>query len=705
MERLITIKTQKELEELRDYLSDKDIIAYDTETNGVEKESHVIGFSVCAEPGLAYYVVLSYWDKETHSLLDLETKALAADFLKCLVGKNLIMHNGVFDCWMTDNNFKVSLIDYLHTDTMILAHLVDENRSVGLKELGLSIFGETANQEQLEMKESVTRNGGFLTKDKYELFKADADLLARYGAKDAILTLNLFHHLVPQLFEQGLDAFFYEEESMPLLRGPTYELNTTGLRVDPEKLENLRLTLEAECLDLKAYIYQAITPYVQEKYKGTTKTNTFNIGASQQMAWLLYEKLGNLFHTLTDGGRELCKCLEIPIPYTNAAKRDFIEAVKNSKGQVYQEAKYNPKTKKMGRPKTVKDPWVYMTAGKISLGKLSDRYTWVEKLLEHAKNKKLLNTYVKGIQAKMRYNVIRPSFLQHGTTSGRYSSKNPNFQNLPRKEKRIKACIISRPGKVFVAADQAQLEPRVFASISQDPTLMGCFSSGEDFYSVVGAPIFGKTGLSLVKEDPNSFAVKHPDLRDKSKVIALATPYGRTAAQQASTMGISVDESKQLISNYFHEYPNVENMMLEKHKQVKAEGAVYSIYGRPRRIPEAMSIERIYGKSRHADLPYEARNLLNLAMNHPIQSTGASIMNRSTIAIHKEKQRLAKTDPRWKEVRIVMQVHDEVELEGPEELKEAMRELLKRCMETTCILPGVALLAEPTIAYNLADLK
>ena len=707
-EKLILIKTPEALAELLEYLKDKEYIAYDTETTGLDREDEIIGFSVCAEPEIGYYVVLSYWDVQKQKLIALETKAHAKAFLETLVGKSLIMHNAIFDCMMTESNFQVSFIESLHTDTMVLAHLLNENRRVGLKELGVSIFGEDATDEQIAMRQSVYKNGGVMTKKLYELYKADADLIGYYGAKDAVLTLKLFYHLVPDLYEQKLDAFFYDEESMPLLKGPTYQLNTTGLRIDPEKLQNLKGSLEAECEEARAFIYKEIQPHIQAKYAGTSPRNTFNIGASQQLSWLLFMQLGNEFGTLTYSGKLVCKALDIKVPYTVGAKKEFIRLCEENRGKIFVKAGYfNPKTKKkLKKDQAISDPWKYLSTGKVTLGKIAPRYKWVAKLLEYAKAKKLLTTYVEGIQARMKYNVIRPSFLQHGTTSGRYSSRDPNFQNLPRDDKRVKACVVARPGMILVGADQSQLEPRTFTSVSQDKTLMACFASGQDFYSVVGAPIFNKTDCVLTKSAPNSFANKYSQLRDKSKVIALATPYGRTAHQQATAMGISVEEAQDLIDSYFEDFPGVKKMMLDSHEQAKKNGVVYSLFGRPRRIPEALNIGRIYGsKTPHSELPYAIRSLLNLAMNHRVQSSAASIMNRAAIAVWRECRRRVLDNYDWLRVKIITQIHDELVLEGPIALEQEMKEVLKDCMENTVTLPGVALEAKPVSAYNLADLK
>ena len=712
-ERLEVIKTKAGVEDLKAYLADKEVIAFDTETTGVEKDSEIIGFSVCADLELAYYVVLSYWDITEQRLVYLETRETAKGLLDSLKGKQLVAHNAVFDCSMIHNSYGVDLMPSIYVDTMILAHLLNENRRVGLKDLGVSIFGEDADAEQRLMKESVTKNGGVMTKECYELYKGDADLIARYGAKDTILTLKLLYHLLPDLYEQGLDKFFFDDESMPLLRGPTYDLNTAGLKVNVEQLQRLSTDVETECLEDKAYIYKEIAGYVKDKYPGTSKANTFNIGAGQQLSWLLFIKLKEPFGTLTDGGKELCHALGIKIPYTNPARKDFIARVTELKGKEWAKAAYNSKTKKMGRPKKVGDPWQYMSCGKVSMAVAAMRYKWVARLLKYRSNEKLRSTYIVGIQSRMKYGIIRPSFLQHGTTSGRYSSRNPNFQNLPRDDKRVKACIIARPGKVFVGADQSQLEPRVFASLSGDETLMGSFAKGEDFYSVVGSPVFGIHDATLVKDgSPNSFPVKYQKLRDLSKVIALATPYGTLAPQMSSELALkagiikSKDECQDIINTYFETYPKVYKLMLDAHAQAKEHGVVYNLFGRPRRIPEAKLIAGAYGKNTaHSDLPRAARTLLNLAMNHRVQSTGASIMNRAAIALRATIDQLMIEDKRWTEVKIVLQVHDELVLEGPEALALDMSTILGHCMETTVTLPGVALKAEPKIAYNLADLK
>lgn len=681
MDQLIVIDTVEGLKNLQEYLNDKDLIAFDTETTGLEKGAEIIGASFCAEEDKAFYVILSKYNTTTNSLDYTELKSEFVDLLKGLLDKQFVMHNGLFDCMKVEENYKISLINSLHTDTMVLAHLLNENRRIGLKELAKEYFGDESAEEARLVKDSIKVNGGSTTNGSYELYKADWQLIAKYGAKDALLTYKLFLQLIPELYEQGLEDFFYKDESMPLLRGPTYELNSTGLRVDVTALMTLKKTLEAECLEAKDFINSEIASHIKDKYPGTKKSNTFNIGSTQQLSWLLFSKYELEFGTLTKKGREICKdYLGLRLPYTYGAKKQFIYDC---------ERHTNPK---------INNPWKYIQVDNQTLQKLAPKYKWIEKFVEYKKKLKLLNTYVTGIEERIQYGIIYPSFLQTGTTSGRYSSRSPNFQNLPRDDKRIKDCIIARPGKVFVGADYSQLEPRIFAYFSADPRLLSAFDGKTDFYSVIGMEIFNKTDCTPQKEgSPNAFGVKYKYLRDISKTIALAAAYGAMANQLSKSTKKSPEDTQLDMDNYFESFPGVKKQMLEAHAIAKKEGQVKNFFGRPRRMPEALKITSIYGDLEHSEYPYEIRNNLNLAVNHRIQSTGASIVNRAAIAFCNKSKELSL------DCKVILQVHDSLVIECDEKDAEDVSLLLQHCMENTVELPGIVLEASPKIGHTLKE--
>ena len=700
---MIVVDTQQGIDEVLEYLQDKEYVAYDSETTGLEQSSIVIGISISADENTAYYIILKAYQEDR--LQTIITNEQVLPVLKLLQTKQLICHNAIFDCIMSESYFKVSLIEAVHTDTLILAHLLNENRRIGLKELSKAYFGEDSAKEQAEMKASVLANGGKLTKTQYEMYKCDSHIMAKYGAKDALLTYKLFLMLVPELYEQGLDKFFYEEESMPLLKGSTYQLNITGLKVDQQALTTLKKTLEAECLEAKTFIYKEIESYIKVKYPGTNKKNTFNIGSVQQLSWLVFGQMGLEFNLLTESGKELCSHLGIKIPYNPSAKRLFIARslfassiaeCNRSVGNINSpEAIANGKVIKA---KKIKEPWAYIACDKKALQKHADNHKWIAKLLEYQRKNKILNTYVKGIESRIQYGIIRPNFLQSGTTSGRYSSRNPNFQNLPRDDKRIKHCICARRGRLYVGSDYSQLEPRVFAYLSGDARLLKAFDGNSDFYSVIGMQVYAKSDCSPQKDgSPEAFGVKYKKLRDLSKVIALASTYGATANQLASTTGKSVQDTQQDIDNYFEEFPKVREFQLESHKEAKETGQVLTIFGRPRRMPEAKNIVKHYGNKSHADLPYEIRNILNLSVNHRVQGTSASIVNRAAIRFN------SLCIEAGIDCKLVIQVHDSLVAECNEADAEAVALLLQEAMENTTILPGIKLEAIPKIGRTLAE--
>src|ERR1700692_1840057 len=157
---LVVIDTLEGVTELRQYLQQFEYIAYDSETTGLTKRDEVIGFSVCAEESKAYYVILQSWNAQINQLDPKPYLLEAREVIISLQGKKLLMHNAIFDCYMAEAYFKVSLMPSVHTDTMILAHILNENRRVGLKELSAELFGEESTIESKEMKEYVLKNGG-----------------------------------------------------------------------------------------------------------------------------------------------------------------------------------------------------------------------------------------------------------------------------------------------------------------------------------------------------------------------------------------------------------------------------------------------------------------------------------------------------------------------------------------------------------------
>jgi DNA polymerase-1 len=250
--------------------------------------------------------------------------------------------------------------------------------------------------------------------------------------------------------------------------------------------------------------------------------------------------------------------------------------------------------------------------------------------------------------------------LQFGTTSGRYSSTNPNLQNIPRLKEddaglsplvlhytnAIKRGFIAPPGYRIVNADYSALEPRCFADASGDELLREVFRKGEDLYSSIAISAFGITDASADPKAPNYLKIKYPELRQKAKVFALAVVYGAEANRIAQALEIDYVTADQIIESYLDAYPNLRKYMEDCDYHATTKGFVKSPFGRIRHLPQAKEIYSKFGaKLLHNrkwvkaqgldDTRYKLKNALNNSKNFPIQSTASSVVNRAMIATYR----------------------------------------------------------------------
>ena len=253
------IYNENELSILNDILNEN-YIAFDTETTSLNvRSAKIIGFSIASKAGSAYIVLREFRDNQLVSHVSDEK---AVDILNTLKTKKLIMHNAAYDIQVTRNHLGINLTDSLHCDTMLLAHCLDENKfSYGLKQLAAAEFGADAKDEQLRMKESIKANGG----ESGEIYKADTQLIAEYGRKDAELTLRLFELYNAKLAQDSvLHDFFYNKETIPLLKHVTIPMISSAVPVDVPFLEQSNIAIEADLAKLADEIQEQIKTYLSD---------------------------------------------------------------------------------------------------------------------------------------------------------------------------------------------------------------------------------------------------------------------------------------------------------------------------------------------------------------------------------------------------------------------------------------------------------
>ncbi len=280
-----------------------------------------------------------------------------------------------------------------------------------------------------------------------------------------------------------------------------------------------------------------------------------------------------------------------------------------------------------------------------------------EKVLEHRTLSKLKSTYLDALPRLINPATgrLHTSFSRVGSSTGRLSSSDPNLQNIPIKTaqgRRIREAFVPDEGNVLLSADYSQIELRLLAHFSDDESLIEAFRTGSDIHSRTAAEIFGVT------ED-----LVTPDMRRLAKSINFGIIYGISAFGLAKQLGTSVSIAKSYIEEYFKRYGKVREYIDKTIADAVEKGYAETMLGRRRPIPELTSGDRNrkgFGE--------------RAAMNTPIQGSAADIINIAMIRIHDELARGFKS-------RMILQVHDELLFDVPEDEIEALSKMVKLEME------------------------
>jgi DNA polymerase-1 len=302
----------------------------------------------------------------------------------------------------------------------------------------------------------------------------------------------------------------------------------------------------------------------------------------------------------------------------------------------------------------------YSTAAEVLQG-LKGKHAVIDLILEQRELSKLRSTYVDALVDLVNPDTgrLHTSYNQTGTVTGRVSSSNPNLQNIPiRTEmgRQIRRAFVAQPGWKLLAADYSQVELRIMAHISQDPALLQAFSRGEDIHASTAAAILD------VKLDEVS-----ADMRRVAKGVNFGIMYGQGPFGLARQTGLSQDEATQFIRTYFSTYPQVKTYLDCTRAQARDQGYVETLLGRRRYFPELGPHSAAHINQRQA--------AERAAINMPIQGTAADIIKIAMIRLHEALLE------RGLRSRMILQVHDELLLEVPDEELDTVAPLTHRLME------------------------
>ena len=333
----------------------------------------------------------------------------------------------------------------------------------------------------------------------------------------------------------------------------------------------------------------------------------------------------------------------------------------------------------LGLPAKKKTARGYSTDAE-TLNELAELHPVVDKILLYRQVAKLKSTYIDGLlRLTGRDGRIHTWFDQTIAATGRISSSEPNLQNIPVRTpmgREIRRAFIAPAGSVLVDADYSQIELRLLAHLSGDEAMCEAFTLGQDIHARTAAEVYG-VPLDEVT----------PQMRSSAKAVNFGVVYGISDFGLASNLHISRKEAAEFISRYFARYPAIHRFMDACVSQGKAEGYSVTMYGRRRPLPELSSPN--YNRRQFGE---------RAAMNTPVQGAAADIIKIAMNAVHDELKASGLT------AKLILQVHDELIVEAPEEEREQVETLLRRCMENAASL-RVPLIADVHSGRSWYDTK
>ncbi|MBC7813243.1 MAG: DNA polymerase I [Burkholderiales bacterium] len=439
---------------------------------------------------------------------------------------------------------------------------------------------------------------------------------APYAAADAAMTYRLLEVLQPALEQDGLTDLLNTLE-MPLV--PVIaSMERTGVVVDVAFLRELSGRLEEQLRGLQEEINNHSAGY-----------GAVNMNSPKQLSDLLFGKLG-----LPTQGIE-----------------------RTTHG--------------------------YSTAAHV-LENLKGEHLIIDYILQYREVSKLKSTYVDALPQLVNAETgrVHTSFNQAGAATGRMSSSNPNLQNIPiRTEARreVRQAFVAPAGKLLLSADYSQVELRIMAHISQDPTMLDAFRQGQDIHATTASIVYG-VPMDEVTKDQRIFA----------KRVNFGVLYGMGAYRLARDSNLTFAEAEDFIRKYFERFPRVREYLDGTIQKAEELGYVETLFGRRRNFAILKG-----GKNKGRQ---EVRTAEREAINMPIQGTAADIMKRAMIDLHSALLE------RNLDSRMILQVHDELVLEVPEKEVTEVRDLILGVMEGVMQLDA-PLQANAYVGSNWRDME
>lgn len=769
-----TVQTKQQVKELLQHIHDSDVIAFDTETDSLNpRTGNIIGWSVSGCVGEGFYLPTLVYDKHTDSLQEqfiegTSTHELSTKILPQLLKKKIVAHNFSFDGQFTENYYGIDLTPALWADTILMVHTVNEEGAFGYgtpfglksiaimdqKELGLDVE-TSANEEQLKLKASIKANGGSTSKLNYEIFKADLDILAEYGAADTDLTLRVYYLYLDRLKEEGLEKFFFEEEVMPIYREVTIPMEAYGIDVDVALLQEASEMIKEDLKKNKKIVMDSLLKLkevqnwvIDSSLKAFPPSNkgrwAQKLIAKLKLPLPINEKSGKCRITkkevdkLESGpGKKFLLTGELDHLEPNQILRISTTLWKEANGGEFVNIQSKQHLRDIvfnyiGETTELKTVSGADKFDDDTIEALSSKYEWANNLRIYNRLVKIKSTYIDRFLEGHENGRYYFYFKQYGTVSGRYGS---DAQQLPKPKEEgedhptvvhytnlVRAFLIAGKDRKIIDADYQSLEPRVFGAVTEDEGLQEIFRKGWDFYSTIAIKAEKleedvkafPNGVSADMSAPNYLKKLDVVRRNKAKVYSLGLAYGMSPYALSKNLDIPQKEAEEIFNGYLDGFPGLKKWREDSREFVKANGYIKNKIGRVRHLPKVKKIfdafgENIldwkfrkelsarYGQDKVMKAYRDYRNGMNNTLNFQIQSLAASIVNRAALQINRRAKELGV------DAIVQAQIHDQLVINVREDQAEMFAKEVQHLMETTTTLAGVDLIAPPEIANNLRD--
>lgn len=593
----VVIRTREDLTKYIDAAIVNGEISIDTETNNslVPLTCKLMGPCIYTPGQKNAYIPINHVDPDTRELLpnQLTEQDIKEEFLR-LTDTKIIMHNGKFDYEVILCTCDVEL--EIYWDTMIASRILDENERANLKQQYISKIDPSIEKYSIEqLFEGV------------EYAIVDPEIFALYAATDAFMTYKLYLWQKEQFAIPGCERMYklFTDIEMPMIR-VCADMELTGITIDTEyasrlsvmyhaQLEEIDIKIQEELAKYKDQIAKwRITPEANKKEKKTNKKGEETWSKSKneqlqdppsmtsptQLAIFFYDVLavGVIDKKTPRGtGEEILKAIGLPICNLILEKRGL---------------------------------------------------------------EKLIGTYVDKLPQCVipETGRLHAHFNQIGADTGRFSSSDPNLQNIPSHTKNIRMMFRASPGNVLVGSDYSQQEPRLLASYAEDEAMLNAYRNKKDLYATIAMGVYNNKYEDNLEHYPDGTKNSAGAARRSScKSLLLGLMYGRGAASIAEQIGKPIQEAQKIIDNFYNGYPRVKQWMDKTLEDARVNGYVEDMWGRRRRLPD---IQRPLVEVKYSD---PNRVVTNGNFNPLIGSTGKYTTNtKSDIEIYRERALAAK---------------------------------------------------------------